>query len=162
MRKQRKKHTYKERPVHLVKKKNKRPNSKVKFFENFLNGCSIVSKEAGFISNRHIEACRRTISRQLKTKKNKVVIHLSKLTPVTKKPLGSRMGKGKGAIYNRLFFIRSGIKLFSINGQQSLKFVDHLKSAAKKLPLDTCVKNSKCFRHNFWYFRKYVQQGQKP
>lgn len=56
---------------------------------------SLQSLEYGKIKFKQIEACRRTIRRGL-NKLGKLWIKLFTNTPVSKKALASRMGKGKG------------------------------------------------------------------
>lgn len=74
--------------IKLLEKKN--------FFLS-LGSFGLQSLAAGKLNFKQIEACRRTIRRGLK-KKGFVLIKMFTGTPVTKKPLASRMGKGKGSI----------------------------------------------------------------
>ncbi|RLD13585.1 MAG: 50S ribosomal protein L16, partial [Caldiserica bacterium] len=51
--------------------------------------------ESGWVTSKQIEACRITLTRALK-KGGKIWIRIFPDKPITKKPLESRMGKGKG------------------------------------------------------------------
>src|SRR3972149_1169555 len=53
--------------------------------------------EPAWVTNREIEAARRSITRHAK-RGGKVWIRISPDKPVTKKPAETRMGKGKGAV----------------------------------------------------------------
>ena len=57
----------------------------------------LQSLKHGKLTYKQIEACRRTIRRGLK-KLGFLFIRVFTGTPVTKKPIATRMGKGKGAI----------------------------------------------------------------
>ncbi len=54
--------------------------------------------ESGVLNLKQIEACRKSIRRSLK-KTGALIMRVSTSHSVTSKPLGSRMGKGKGIIY---------------------------------------------------------------
>ena len=72
----------------------------------------LMALEPGKIRGASIEALRRLLTRALR--KSQSVLSMSMLcdTPVTKKPLQSRMGKGKGAIDHWVARIASGTVLF--------------------------------------------------
>jgi large subunit ribosomal protein L16 len=74
--------------IKLLEKKN--------FFVS-LGHFALQSLVASKLTFKQIEACRRTIRRGLK---KKGFLFIKKFTgiPVTKKPIASRMGKGKGSI----------------------------------------------------------------
>lgn len=66
------------------------------FFSKF-GQYGIQSLSASKLNFRQIEACRRTIKRGL-NKLGFIFIRVFTNVPVTKKPISSRMGKGKGGI----------------------------------------------------------------
>jgi len=66
--------------------------------------------------------------------------------PVTKKPLGIRMGKGKGTVSHWIFKLAAGKIIFKISWMKRAKL--GLKKAAKLLPVPT-----KIWRKNL-YFKK--------
>lgn len=90
----------------------------------------------GRITNVQIEACRVAINRHLK-RKAKVWIRIFPHKPVTKKPLETRMGKGKGNVDRWVAVVKPGTMLFEVGacGEQQAKLA--LRLAASKLPLRT-------------------------
>lgn len=68
-----------------------------KNFFSFYGQYALQSLDAGKLTYKQIEACRRTIKRGLK-KVGFLFIRVFTGTPVTKKPIATRMGKGKGSI----------------------------------------------------------------
>lgn len=83
-----------------------------------------------------IEACRVAINRHLK-RKGKVWIRVFPDKSVTKKPLETRMGKGKGAPEFWVAVIKPGVILFEIDGVPEHVARESLRLAAAKLPLRT-------------------------
>jgi large subunit ribosomal protein L16 len=57
--------------------------------------------------------------------------------PVTKKPVGSRMGKGKGIVKFWIAPIKKGQILFEICGVSDFKAQKLFEKAGSKLPLKT-------------------------
>ena len=64
---------------------------------SFIRGdYGLKAKEYGKLTFPQIEACRKSIRRDLR-KKGKILLRTFTYASVTKKPLATRMGKGKGA-----------------------------------------------------------------
>lgn len=57
---------------------------------------SIVAKYPSLVSGNSIEAFRKALRRKLKKRRTKLYINAFPFLPLTKKPLATRMGKGKG------------------------------------------------------------------
>jgi ribosomal protein L16/L10AE len=57
---------------------------------------SIVAKQPSMVSGNSIEAFRKALRRRLKKRRTKIYINAFPFLPLTKKPLATRMGKGKG------------------------------------------------------------------
>lgn len=74
--------------MYLLEKKN---------FFLYYGRFGIQSLDFGKLKLKQIEACRRTMRRGLK-KRGKIFIRVFTNVPISKKPMGSRMGKGKGSI----------------------------------------------------------------
>lgn len=55
--------------------------------------------------------------------------------PITKKPVGARMGKGKGSISSWIAPVRSGKILFEINVSNPFKVIPILNRIMDRLPL---------------------------
>ena len=84
--------------------------------------------EPAWITSRQIEACRVALSRKMK-RDGKVWIRIFPDKPVSKKPLETRMGKGKGAPEFWVAVIKPGRIMFEVAGvsrevaNEALKFV---------------------------------------
>ena len=86
-----------------------------------------------WITNIQIEACRVAISRALK-RKGKMWIRIYPDKPYTKKPLETRMGKGKGNVEGWVAVIRPGNMILEISGCPELVAREALSRAASKIP----------------------------
>lgn len=94
--------------------------------------------EPAWITSRQIEACRVAISREMK-RDGKVWIRIFPDKPVSKKPLETRMGKGKGAPEFWVAVVLPGRIMFEIGGVDKKVANDALKLAAHKLPIKTKI-----------------------
>ncbi len=94
--------------------------------------------EPHWITSRQIEACRVALSRKMK-RDGKVWIRIFPDKPVSKKPLETRMGKGKGAPEFWVAVIKPGRVLFEVAGVSKELANDALKTCAYKLPIKTKV-----------------------
>lgn len=92
----------KQYPSRLKYKKNHKSSSSILFLEeqkNFqpLKGFIVLKSLENYkLTYNQIEACRKSIRRSLK-KKGIIFIRLFTNISITKKPLASRMGSGKGS-----------------------------------------------------------------
>ena len=96
----------------------------------------LQSLERGWITSIQIEACRVAVNRAMK-RKGKMWIRIFPDKPVSKKPLETRMGKGKGAVELWVAVIRPGRMLFEMDGITENAAREALRLAATKLPLRT-------------------------
>jgi len=94
--------------------------------------------EPHWITSRQIEACRVALSRKMK-RDGKVWIRIFPDKPVSKKPLETRMGKGKGAPEFWVAVVKPGRVLFEVSGVAKELAHDALKTCAYKLPIKTKV-----------------------
>lgn len=92
--------------------------------------------DRAWITNIQIEACRVAINRELK-RKGKMWINIFPDKPVTKKPLETRMGKGKAAVEKWVAVVKPGRMLFELEGISEAHARDALRLAAAKLPIRT-------------------------
>lgn len=92
--------------------------------------------EKAWILGRQIEACRVAINRSMK-RKGKVWVRIFPAKPLTKKPLETRMGKGKGDPEAWAAVVKAGHVLFEIDGIPESSARESLKIAAAKLPIRT-------------------------
>jgi len=98
----------------------------------------LQSISRGRITSVQIEACRVAINRHMK-RKGKVWIRIFPHTPVTKKPLETRMGKGKGNVDHWMSKIKPGTMLFEVAGVPTNTAKQALRLAAAKLPVKTRI-----------------------
>ncbi|GMR24756.1 MAG: 50S ribosomal protein L16 [Ignavibacteria bacterium] len=92
--------------------------------------------EPHWITSRQIEACRVAVTRKMK-RDGKVWIRIFPDKPVSKKPLETRMGKGKGAPEFWVAVVKPGRILFEVSGVSIELAKDALKLASHKLPIKT-------------------------
>lgn len=94
--------------------------------------------EPAWITSRQIEACRVALSRKMK-RDGKVWIRIFPDKPVSKKPLETRMGKGKGAPEFWVAVVLPGRILFEVGGIDKNTAHEALTLAAHKLPIKTKI-----------------------
>jgi large subunit ribosomal protein L16 len=105
----------------------------------FLSGSvSLKVQEGGRISSKQIEAVRFTISKIIK-KVGVLRINAFALLPISKKPVETRMGKGKGSVDHWVFCAQPGFIFCEIITRNKNLASMALKIAQGKLPLKTKV-----------------------
>ena len=97
---------------------------------------AIQSLERGYFTGNQIEAARVAITRYMK-RKGKLWIRLFPHKPVTKKPLETRMGKGKGAVDHYVAVVKPGAILFELTGVSIAVAREAMRLADTKLPFKT-------------------------
>ena len=90
--------------------------------------------EAGWVSNRQIEAARVALTREMK-RGGKVWIRIFPDKPITKKPAETRMGKGKGNPEGWVAVVKPGRVMFELEGIEESLARHSLALAAAKLPI---------------------------
>ena len=94
----------------------------------------IQTLECAWITARQIEATRIAISRKMK-RGGKIWIRIFPDHPFTKKPLETRMGKGKGATEFWVAPVKRGRILFEIAGVPKEVVEEAFRTASHKLPV---------------------------
>lgn len=94
--------------------------------------------ERGYITDRQIEATRRTITGFM-NRTGKIWIRIFPDLPITRKPKEVRMGKGKGAVKFWACKVKPGRVLYEVSGQNSFIIKEALKKASTKLPVSTKI-----------------------
>ncbi|WP_075589590.1 50S ribosomal protein L16 [Listeria monocytogenes] len=94
--------------------------------------------EASWITNRQIEAARIAMTRYMK-RGGKVWIKIFPHKSYTSKPIGVRMGKGKGAPEGWVSPVKRGKIMFEIAGVPEDVAREALRLAAHKLPVKTKI-----------------------
>ncbi len=90
--------------------------------------------DAGWITNRQIEAARIAMTRKIK-RGGKVWINVFPHKPITKKPLETRMGKGKGSPEGWVAVVKPGMVMFELAGVDEALAREAMRLAAMKLPV---------------------------
>lgn len=117
------------------KLKNKHKISKV------LYTAGLVSLEPSFITDIQLETIILKVKRILK-RRGKIILRVFPHQSITKKPIQTRMGKGKGNIYKWLQPIKSGSVILEINiksNASELLAINALKSIQNKLPFKSKI-----------------------
>ncbi len=96
----------------------------------------LMAMEHERITSRQIEASRQAMTRYIK-RGGKIWIRIFPHIPVTRKPLDTKMGSGKG---NPEFFVakvKPGTILFEMQGVDEVVAREAMRLAAHKLPIKT-------------------------
>lgn len=96
----------------------------------------LMAKEGAWITNNQIEAARIAMTRYMK-RGGKVWINIFPHMPLTKKPLGTRQGKGKGNVESWVAVVKSGKIMFEISEVTEDVAREALRLASHKLPIKT-------------------------
>ncbi|MCR4657207.1 MAG: 50S ribosomal protein L16 [Lachnospiraceae bacterium] len=94
----------------------------------------IIATEPAWIKSNQIEAARIAMTRYIK-RGGKVWIKIFPDKPVTSKPLGTRMGSGKGAVEYWVAVVKPGRVMFEIAGVSEEIAKEALRLATHKLPV---------------------------
>ena len=92
--------------------------------------------EAGWITDRQIEAARIAMTRHVK-RGGKIWIRIFPDKPITKKPAETRMGSGKGAPDHWVAVVKPGRVMYEIQGVDMALAKEAFMLAAQKLPIKT-------------------------
>ena len=98
----------------------------------------IKALEAGWVTNRQIEAARIAMTRKIK-RGGKVWINVFPDKPVTQKPAETRMGSGKGSPEHWVCVVKPGRVMFELAGVPEPLAKEALRLAGSKLPIRTKV-----------------------
>ena len=94
----------------------------------------LQSLEPAWISSNQIEAARIAMTRYIK-RGGQVWIKIFPDKPATRKPLGTRMGKGKGAPEYWVAVVKPGRVMFEIAGVSEETAREAMRLASHKLPV---------------------------
>ena len=98
----------------------------------------LKSLDAGWVTNRQIEAARIAMTRHIK-RGGKVWINVFPDKSVTKKPAETRMGSGKGSPEGWVCVIKPGRVMFELAGVPEPLAKEALRLAGQKLSVKTKV-----------------------
>ncbi len=96
----------------------------------------LQATECGWVTARQIEAARIAITRAVK-RGGKVWIRVFPDKPITKKPLETRMGKGKGNPEEWVAVVKPARILYELEGVTPQVAEEAMRLAAYKLPVKT-------------------------
>jgi large subunit ribosomal protein L16 len=96
----------------------------------------LMALERCWMDTKQIEAARVAISRQMK-RHGKLWIRIFPQKSYTKKPLETRMGKGKGPLESWVAVVRPANVLFEVDGVTEAVARECMRLAATKLPIKT-------------------------
>jgi large subunit ribosomal protein L16 len=145
----------KNEPKNLTKFKKTRKGKlkKVEYKSNTLKfgKFGLKAAESGFVNFNQIESCRNTILRKT-NRKVKIWLKLFFYSSITSKPIGTRMGKGKGKIISWASKLKKGALIFEISGLNKNLLLFSLKSCQIKFPIKT-----KICKKNFLWLTKIIK-----
>ena len=98
----------------------------------------LKSLDAGWLTNRQIEAARIAMTRKIK-RGGKVWINIFPDKPVTQKPAETRMGSGKGSPEHWVAVVKPGRVMFELAGVPEPLAREALRLAGTKLSVRTKV-----------------------
>ena len=94
----------------------------------------LVAEEGAFVTNRQIEAARVAMTRYMK-RGGKVYVNIFPHLSLTKKPLETRQGKGKGNPESWVAVVKEGKIMFEVAGVSEEIAREALRLAMHKLPI---------------------------
>ena len=98
----------------------------------------LVSEGTGRVTSRQIEAARRAITHYTK-RGGRLWIRIFPHKPITKKPAETRMGGGKGDVYEFVAPVKPRLMLFEMGGVTKDIAFAALRLAMHKLPIKTKI-----------------------
>ncbi len=96
----------------------------------------LMAMEGAWITTNQIEAARVAMTRYMK-RGGRVWINIFPHMPLTKKPLGTRQGKGKGNVEAWVAVVKEGKIMFEVSDIDEATAREALRLAAHKLPIKT-------------------------
>jgi large subunit ribosomal protein L16 len=96
----------------------------------------LQATECGWVTARQIEAARIAVNRHVK-RGGKLWIRVFPDKPISKKPLETRMGRGKGAPEEWVAVVRPGRVMYELEGVDEATAKEAFRLAGHKLPIQT-------------------------
>jgi len=111
---------------------------KTDFFRFNSGTVGLKAISCGRITSNEVKTFRQLIQKFLK-KQGRLRINIFPDTPITKKPLEVRMGKGKGSINHWIFRVKPGIILFEIQLKSNLSAIRIMNLVKLRLSIKTQI-----------------------
>jgi len=112
---------------------NSNSGNKIEFGE-----FGLKSLGRGWLTSRQIEASRKAMTHYTK-KGGRIWIRIFPDKPITKKPPETRMGSGKGDVFEYVAVVKPGRILFEMGGISKEDAFEALRQAGLKLPVDVII-----------------------
>ncbi len=96
----------------------------------------LMALDRCWLDAKQLEACRVAVARHMK-RKGKMWIRVFPQKSFTKKPLETRMGKGKAPLEGWVAVIKPGNVLFEVDGITEAEARESMRLADTKLPIKT-------------------------
>lgn len=106
---------------------------------NYIDSVVLCVKENGYLIEKHLEIGRKQL-KSLLDKKGQVYIIKFPHKPITKKPTGVRMGKGKGPVVNWVCPVYAGNVIFQVKNIDSRLAIKSLLILKKKIPIKMFIR----------------------
>ena len=110
-------------------------NNKKLYFGSY----GLISLETGRIDVNIVQALSMLVKRKTRLKKGKFWFSLNTSIPITKIPIGTRMGKGKGSISKYVSFVRKGQIICELSLSDRISAFSILKLISSKLPVKSRI-----------------------
>jgi len=115
-----------------------RINKNVNFFRLSFGIIGLKSKAFGRLTTNQIKTIRQTINKVMK-KQGRLKLNIFPQTPITKKPLEIRMGKGKGNVDHWVYKVKPGMLLLEIESENVSLAIRAIKLIQIRIPLTTQI-----------------------
>jgi large subunit ribosomal protein L16 len=99
---------------------------------------SLKSIGSGRLNSKQIASMRQAIQKVIK-KSGRLIVNIFPATPISKKPVEVRMGKGKGNVDHWVFKVKSGIVLCEIETSNPVIGLKAMQAAQFRLPIQTKI-----------------------
>ncbi len=124
------------RAKHRKQFRGKRTGKSIRGSEVNFGEYGLKALTEGWVTSRQIEAARRTLTHYTK-RGGRIWIRIFPDKPITKKPPETRMGSGKGDVYEYVAVVRPGRVLFEMGGITLEDAKESMRLASAKLPIRT-------------------------
>lgn len=111
-----------------------------------LGNFRLISLETGKVSKMESDAVKTLLKKILK-KQAVFWLNFTLTLPVTKKPINSRLGKGKSKLYYWACKLQNGVPLIEVKGSNLMIILKALNKVKKQLS----IKSSIQYNNNRWF-----------
>jgi len=103
-----------------------------------LGSVGLKALDFGRITSKQLESTRQSINKIIK-KSGRVIVNIYPDTPISKKPVEIRMGKGKGNVDHWIFKVQPGCVICEIETQFKSLALKALETAQTRFPVKTRI-----------------------